>query len=230
MSLYAWILCGSFIIPFLFSFDKRIAYYKQWPALFAGIFVNAVFFLVWDGWFARNGIWGFNPDYVWNIRLNDLPLEEWLFFVIIPYCSIFIYVNFKVLLPREPFAASKHHLTLFFLVFIFVLALFNTSKPYTFYNCLFASVLLFVHLLFIRSTWMGYFWLAYFVHLIPFVIVNGILTGAATPEPVVWYNEEAILGIRIYTIPVEDAIYALTCLLFPITVMEYIQKKKRVRI
>jgi lycopene cyclase domain-containing protein len=73
---------------------------------------------------------------------------------------------------------------------------------------------------------MGYFWLAYLVHLIPFCVVNGVLTGAATPQPVVWYNPEEILGPRLYTIPVEDTIYALTCLLLPITIMEGLLKKR----
>ena len=59
----------------------------------------------------------------------------------------------------------------------------------------------------------------------PFLIINGILTGAATPEPVVWYNNTENIGIRLYTIPIEDTIYALTCLLLPITVMEWIQTK-----
>jgi lycopene cyclase domain-containing protein len=73
---------------------------------------------------------------------------------------------------------------------------------------------------------MGYFWMAYFIHLIPFFIVNGILTGAITPNPVVIYNPSEIIGLRLYTIPLEDTIYALTCLLLPITVLEYLNTKK----
>jgi len=72
---------------------------------------------------------------------------------------------------------------------------------------------------------MGYFWFAYFVHLIPFFIVNGVLTGAVTPNPVVWYNPEEIIGLRIVSIPIEDTIYALTCLLIPISVLEYLKTK-----
>jgi lycopene cyclase domain-containing protein len=68
--------------------------------------------------------------------------------------------------------------------------------------------------------------MAYFVHLIPFLLVNGVLTGAVTPEPVVGYNANEIIGLRIYTIPIEDTIYAFTCLLIPITVMEYLLNKK----
>jgi lycopene cyclase domain-containing protein len=75
---------------------------------------------------------------------------------------------------------------------------------------------------------MGYFWFAYLVHLIPFLLVNGVLTGAVTPEPVVFYNATEIIGLRIVTIPIEDTIYALTCLLIPITVMEYLLNRNKV--
>ena len=74
---------------------------------------------------------------------------------------------------------------------------------------------------------MGYFWFAYLVHLIPFLLVNGVLTGAVTNEPVVFYNVDEIIGLRIVTIPIEDTIYALTCLLIPITVIEYFLNRKK---
>jgi len=41
---------------------------------------------------------------------------------------------------------------------------------------------------------------------------------------VVWYNPNEIIGLRIITIPIEDTIYALTCLLLPITILEAIRK------
>jgi lycopene cyclase domain-containing protein len=225
MTLYAWLMFASFLGPFLLSFDKKVAFYKNWFPLFAGISLNGLIFILWDGWFARTGVWGFNNDYVWQTRINDLPIEEWLFFFVVPYASVFIYACLKVYIKTEPFAKYKHHITLFFLILTFVMALFNSDKTYTFYNCLIASVLLLIHYLFIKSNWMGYFWLAYLIHLVPFFIINGILTGAATPEPVVWYNNTENLGVRLYTIPIEDIVYALTCLLLPITVMEWIQTK-----
>jgi lycopene cyclase domain-containing protein len=225
MTLYAWLMLCSLIGPLALSFDKKVAFYKHWLPLFAGIAINALIFILWDGWFARTGVWGFNPQYVWAMRFNDLPLEEWSFFVVVPYASVFIYKCLQAYVTKEPFAKNKHHITLFFLLLTFVVALFSSTKTYTFYNCLIASVLLLIHYLFIKSTWMGYFWLAYFIHLIPFFIVNGVLTGAVTPEPVVWYNADKILGPRLYTIPIEDTIYALTCLLLPITIMEWINTR-----
>lgn len=221
MSLYALILLAALAGPFALSFDKKVAFYKQWTALGLGILANGILFIVWDGWFARTGVWGFNSRYVWDIRLNDLPIEEWAFFVVIPYCSVFIYACLKAYFKSTFLDSIQHQLTLFFLVVTFTMALLNSDKAYTFYNCLIASVLLFIHYLFLKKSWMGYFWLAYFIHLVPFFVVNGILTGVATPEPVVWYNNQENLGVRLFTIPIEDTVYALTCLLLPITIMEW---------
>jgi len=51
------------------------------------------------------------------------------------------------------------------------------------------------------------------VMLIPFFIVNGILTGSFIDNEIVWYNNDENLGIRLFTIPVEDTIYAFTLIL-----------------
>ncbi|MES2780714.1 MAG: lycopene cyclase domain-containing protein [Bacteroidota bacterium] len=225
MSLFAWILLLSLIGPLIISFNRKISFYKNWERLFAGIIINATLFILLGGWFARKGIWGFNPDYVWDIRLNNLPLEEWCFFIIIPYSSILIYTFLKAYLTTEPFAKHKHHITLFFLIATFFFALFNSTQAYTFYVCLIASVLLFIHYLFLKKQWMGYFWLAYFVFLVPFLIIDGALTGMFTDKPIVWYNNHENIGIRFFTISIEDAVYALTCMLLPFTIMEMLSDK-----
>ena len=49
--------------------------------------------------------------------------------------------------------------------------------------------------------------------LVPFAIVNGVLTGSFIPGEVVWYNDSQNLGIRIATIPIEDFAYAFSMIL-----------------
>jgi len=69
------------------------------------------------------------------------------------------------------------------------------------------------------------FYLAYCVSMIPFFIVNGILTGAATKAPIVVYNNAENLGIRIGTIPLDDLVYCMLLLLMNVTWFEYFRKR-----
>ena len=54
---------------------------------------------------------------------------------------------------------------------------------------------------------------SFVILLLPFLIVNGLLTGSLIEDQVVWYNDSQNLSIRIGTIPVEDVFYALLMLL-----------------
>ena len=61
--------------------------------------------------------------------------------------------------------------------------------------------------------------------LIPFFIINGILTGSFIENEVVWYNNDENLGIRLFTIPIEDSIYAFTLILTNLALTEFFQSK-----
>jgi lycopene cyclase domain-containing protein len=103
----------------------------------------------------------------------------------------------------------------FFVLSGFVLSTWFLDNWYTSVACG-ASAILTVGLYFIfKVRWYERFVFAYLVALIPFLIVNGILTGMFTENPVVWYNESHIMGIRIGTIPFEDLYYNY-CLFLPI--------------
>jgi lycopene cyclase domain-containing protein len=223
LSLYALLMILSLAGPLALSFDKKVAFYKSWWALFPGILINALLFILWDGWFVREGVWSFNPEFVWSFRVNDLPLEEWSFFFVIPYCSVFIYACLKGYFSSTFLDGVSHLLTLSAFLITGALLVLNYNLTYTFYNSLFAFLILGYHVFGGKKSYMGYFWLAYFIHLLPFGIINGILTA----KPVVIYNNAENLGIRLGTIPIEDTIYALTCLLLPITVMEFLLQRKK---
>lgn len=226
MSVYAWLMLATFAGPFLLSFDKKVAFYKTWKPLFIGIAVNAVIFISWDVWFVQKGVWGFSSQHTWPQRMLGLPIEEWLFFIVVPYAGVFIYACLKAYLNKEPFAKIKNTINWFALLTSLLVMILYYNKTYTLCNCLIAVVVLITHILYFKSSWLGYFWLAYVIQLLPFLLVNGILTGAATTTPIVWYNNNEIIGVRLFTIPIEDTVYALTCLLIPLTFYERHSKPK----
>jgi lycopene cyclase domain-containing protein len=72
----------------------------------------------------------------------------------------------------------------------------------------------------------GRFLPSFCIILIPFFIVNGVLTGSFIENEVVWYNNAENLNIRMFTIPVEDTIYALSMLLTVFVLLEHFEAKK----
>jgi lycopene cyclase domain-containing protein len=78
---------------------------------------------------------------------------------------------------------------------------------------------------FVKSRWLAKLIGIYPVLLIPFFIVNSILTGSGLEQPVVWYNNAENLGIRLFTIPVEDIFYGFELILLNIFLYEYFKNK-----
>jgi len=66
--------------------------------------------------------------------------------------------------------------------------------------------------------------------MLPFLIVNGILTGAVTNEPIVWYSESHIMGPRIITIPVEDLYYNYALLLPIVAIYEVLKTRRALKL
>ena len=45
-------------------------------------------FTVWDVLAIRAGHWAYDPRQTTGVRIGDLPLEELLFFLVVPLCSV----------------------------------------------------------------------------------------------------------------------------------------------
>jgi len=190
-------------IPLLFSFDRRVAFWRKWPAAFTSIATVGAIYLAWDSHATGAGHWAFNPAYVGDLRLAGLPIEEWLFFVTVPYACLFTYECLRVYLaPRRvplvsPFLAVGA-------VIAIVLAFLSVEKGYAFLAFSGLFLVLVFYLIFLpRLAEEWSFVVAMGIFFILFGIVNSVLTGI----PIVTYDPAAITGLRIGTIPIEDFVY-----------------------
>ena len=212
MALYLLLNIGSFLIPFIYSFERKMRFIRLWKPLFLAILIVAFPFIVWDIIFTANGVWGFNPNYYLGFKLFGLPLEELMFFVCIPYASIFTHYAYIHFFEKYSLSVKmvKAITILLFLIFS-VVVLISFPKIYTTVNFS-VFLLLLAYSLFVKENHLSYFYITFLIILLPFLIVNGILTGSFIDGEVVWYNPEENMGIRIGTIPFEDLIYAFNLL------------------
>lgn len=224
MPLYLFLLIGSVVVPALFSVFF-IDFIKKWKAFTVSTLVVAVVFLIWDAVFTKHGVWGFNPVYCLGIDIVKMPIEEWLFFVIIPFCSLFTHFAFFYKFPKVKLKKDTAIVfTLLLMIVCFVLMLTNYRRAYTFVNYSFLLITLALGLLYAKPL-LQRFYISFLIICIPFFLVNGALTGMFTEQPVVWYDDLENLGVRIITIPVEDIGYAFTMLFGNLMVFDRIKNR-----
>lgn len=225
ISLYLIVNFASFIVPFLFSFHPKLLFYKRWGYAWPAIILTAILFIIWDEYFTRLGIWGFNPSYLSGYEIFNLPVEEVLFFICIPYACLFTYHCFGILIRKNHFYRYEKTITIILLTFLVVAALICYSRLYTVVTFTALALFLAFARFIVKAPWLSRFYFSYLVLLLPFTIVNGILTGTGLQDPVVWYNNSEIIGYRILTIPVEDVFYGMLLILMVVHIYEWLRKR-----
>lgn len=198
---------------------------RFWKPFFSAIILVGLFFIIWDIYFAYENVWGFNNEYLIGIRWFKLPLEEWLFFLLIPYASNFIHYSLEYFFPK--LELSKN-ITQSITIVLFVVSLgvftWNLDKIYTAASFGLFSFLMLFQMLF-QWKYARRFYLSFIVIYIPFFFVNSALTGSYSENPVVFYNNNENLGIRVGTMPLEDSFYCFSMLYGSVLLFEYFRRK-----
>jgi lycopene cyclase domain-containing protein len=217
MKEYTYLLINFLTIsfPLLYSFDRRVSYYKSWKALFPALLIGGAVFLLWDHFFTIYGVWSFNPEYIIGIYIFSLPLEEVLFFLTIPYSCIFIYECVHYYFPSDPFKKYSQKIIIIIAAFSILTLFFYYDRIYTAVTFMLLLTMC-LYFIFYKKPYLGYFFLAYLFALIPFAVVNGILTAI----PVVLYDNTENTGFRWHTIPFEDSFYMMALLMLDTIIYE----------
>ena len=82
-------LCAAVTLPLEFAGGARV--YRRPKALLATLAPVLAVFAGWDLIAVHHGEWWFSPRYILGLRIAGLPVEEWLFFLVVPVCALLTY-------------------------------------------------------------------------------------------------------------------------------------------
>lgn len=213
----------TLLFPFLLSFDKKVAFYRTWQHLLYGFLLVGLPFVLWDILFTKMGVWGFNETYLTGIHIGNLPLEEVLFFVVVPFSCTFIFACVKAYFPKARLTGFNRVFYAVLSIYALVVLVFGKGGIYATSASLLALVS--IPILLKIKVDLRFLPLSFLIALLPFFVVNGVLTGTGLDAPIVWYNKAEIAGIRFFTIPMEDVVYGWVLLAGNIVAYQYFLEK-----
>lgn len=219
---YTYLAINLFSIagPLAYGFTRHSGFNAKWRAWLPALVITATVFIIWDIFFTAQGVWSFNPSYHLGLSLLGLPLEEMMFFICIPFACLFLHdVAKRLVILHLPSLVGRIIWAVTGLALLLI-AGFHWDHAYTLSAFMVAGIFslgLGLGILKPMQKREGHFLLTYGIHLIPFFLVNGWLTSL----PVVLYNDAENLGIRLGTIPADDAIYSLALIGINVLIYEW---------
>jgi lycopene cyclase domain-containing protein len=218
-----WYLLILFALAGLTMFlflKKTIVFIMEIKYMLPAIIFSGAIFVLFNNRLFETGIIHFNINYLMGTKIYNLPVEEWLFLLIISLFAFSVYILVSVrfanlekpnlfmgisvvLLLAFGFEAwsSRQKLVPFFIFFLLVIYF-----GYTLFRNRFK-----VHL--------AKFFISYLIVVVPFLIIRAIVNSL----PVILYSNDYILGLRLFNMPVEEFAYLFLLMLINITIFEYLR-------
>ncbi len=210
--------------PLFLSFDQKVHFVSRWKDALLSISIILIPFIIWD--IAVTGRhWWFNSLYTLDYRLVGLPIGEWLFFITVPFAVLFIWEIIHKRIGNPIQNRMRFIRKILMVLFIPGLIMFMFDKEYTGLTLCFLGIAGFVDTVFRTEVLARKFTLTY-LSLIAILIL--IFNGYLTTRPVVIYNPEYQLDIRIFSIPLEDFGYGISLTLLNTVLFEKLRGNKSV--
>jgi lycopene cyclase domain-containing protein len=219
---YEYLIFNAVVVggPAFFGSQKCCYIWNHWKEMLIAISIPAIPFLLWDA-IVTGAHWNFNPKYVSGIKIINLPIEEILFFITVPFACLF---TWEMIIRR----VDEKTINLTWLRMLLYLALpagiyfFSIGKQYTGLTLSFLFVanlldqILKTNLLYDKR---------FYFYLLLIVIFTLIFNGYLTWRPVVTYGVGYQLDFRIITIPVEDFFYGISLLFMNTSLYKMLLRK-----
>ena len=91
---YSYVLIFISICAIGVNFGFRLQFSKKLKLFLLTDALILVVYLIWDFWAISKGSWFFDQDQILGIMLlGKLPIEEFLFFIIVPLMTVLTYLS-----------------------------------------------------------------------------------------------------------------------------------------
>lgn len=97
---YFLVLLAIVAFPVVVSSDPKLPIRQNGRLLLKAMVTVCIPFWLWDIIATARGHWSFNPLYTLDIDIVGMPLEEWLFFVVVAFVSIVTWESAKYFRDR----------------------------------------------------------------------------------------------------------------------------------
>lgn len=192
-----------FLPVLVLSFVTDVKPHRHLLGLLAGYLFVSFPFMVWDVWAVAAGHWHFNEAYVTGPYLFDVPLEEYLFFLTVPFAAVYVWGLVKKFVADRSLAGIFPLLVFGIVGGISVWMLINFwDNGYT-RSAAIASLIAVLVAASSRIAYTWRFWTFQLLLLGLFLVFNSILTML----PIISYGPDAIIGFKIGDIPIEDFLF-----------------------
>ena len=211
------------VVPVVLSFKSNMRFTFRLRYLIPAVVFSGAIFVMWNMRFDQLGIWNYNPDYITGIYLVNVPVEEWVSFLLIPFSVAYIFDWLKIKL--EKFGQQNIFVAISLLLFagLGILAYFFRRNMFSFFTFFLTAIYL-GYTVFRNRFKKNYavFYAAFGITLFPFLVVS-IISGLL---PVISYNTDHIMGIALFAIPIERFFYLFLMLLITLTIYEYLGERR----
>lgn len=96
---YLAVLALCVVVTLPLELFLKVGVYRQVKRLLLTLGCTGAVFVAWDLAGARLAHWDFVPERITGIAPLGLPLEEYLFFVVVPLCAILAFEAVRATLP-----------------------------------------------------------------------------------------------------------------------------------
>jgi lycopene cyclase domain-containing protein len=220
---YLLALLGLFGLTMFLFLKKTIVFVIEFKYMLPAIIFSGAIFILFNSRLLETGIIEFNPSFILGNKLYYLPIEEWIYLIIISILSFSVYLlvsaKYEKLGKTNLFVA----ISIVFLAGFAFIAWTTRDILIPFFISFLLAIYL-AYTLFRKrfNQHLGKFYISYLFTLAPFFTIRAVINSL----PVVIYNNEYIYGIRLFNMPIEEFGYLFLLMLINITIFEYLRNNQ----